>query len=95
MTNKEAIKLLQSIEEDGFNVTAEHLDALDLAIKALEEQSQGEWILIDDVNDPSNRLNRYKCSECGRIIRIYDYQTLSDYPFCHCGADMQKGGAKC
>ncbi len=37
MTNKEAIKLLQSIEEDGFNVTAEHLDALDLAIKALED----------------------------------------------------------
>lgn len=56
------------------------------------ERPQGEWILIDDVDDPLDRLNRYKCSECGRIIRIYDHQTLSDYPYCHCGADMR--GAK-
>ncbi len=50
----------------------------------------GEWILIDDVNDPLDQLNRYKCSECGRIIRIYDWQTFADYPFCQCGADMRK-----
>ena len=36
MTNKEAIKLIQGIEEDGRNVTSEHIEALDLAIKALE-----------------------------------------------------------
>lgn len=36
MTNKEAIKLIQAIEEDGRNVTSEHIEALDLAIKALE-----------------------------------------------------------
>ena len=36
MTNKEAIKLIQSIEEDGWNVFTEHLEALDLAIKALK-----------------------------------------------------------
>ena len=35
MTTKEAIKLIQGIEEDGRNVTAEHIEALDLAIKAL------------------------------------------------------------
>ena len=36
MTIKEAIKLIQEIEEDGRNVTTEHIEALDLAIKALE-----------------------------------------------------------
>lgn len=36
MTNKEAIKLIQGIEEDGRNVTTEHIEALDIAIKALE-----------------------------------------------------------
>lgn len=36
MTNKEAIKLIQEIEEDGRNVTKEHIEAFDLAIKALE-----------------------------------------------------------
>jgi len=46
MTN--AIKLIQSIEEDGFNVTAEHLEALDLAIKALEERPQGKWIPVSE-----------------------------------------------
>lgn len=35
MTTKEAIKLIQSIEEDGWNVTTEHIEALSLAIKAL------------------------------------------------------------
>lgn len=36
MTNKEAVKLIREIEEDGRNVTSEHIKALDIAIKALE-----------------------------------------------------------
>ena len=35
MTKKEAIKLIQEIEEDGRNVTTEHIEALNFAIKAL------------------------------------------------------------
>ena len=42
MTNKEAIKLIQGIEEDGRNVTTEHIEALALAIEALEEKIQKE-----------------------------------------------------
>ncbi len=37
MTNKDAVKLIQEIEEDGRNVTKEHIEALGLAITALEE----------------------------------------------------------
>lgn len=36
MSNEEAIKLIQGIEEDGRNVNKEHIDALNLAIKALK-----------------------------------------------------------
>ena len=36
MTNKEAIKLIQEIEEDGRNVTKEHIEVLNLAVKAFE-----------------------------------------------------------
>lgn len=36
MTNEEAIKLIQGIEEDGRNITTEHIEAIVLAIKALE-----------------------------------------------------------
>lgn len=51
----------------------------------------GRWILID------KELSRYKCSECGEVIRLYKKseipklkkdETLSDYPFSHCGAKM-------
>lgn len=52
MTNNEAIKLIQGIEEDGRNVTSEHIEALDLAIKALEERPQGEWKETGRLNDP-------------------------------------------
>lgn len=36
MNIKETIKLIQGIEEDGRNITLEHIEALCLAIKALE-----------------------------------------------------------
>lgn len=36
MTNEEAIKLLQEIEEDGRNVTIDHIEAIRLAVIALE-----------------------------------------------------------
>ena len=46
MTNKEAIKLIQEIEEDGWNVMTEHLEALNLAINALENRPTDEWIPV-------------------------------------------------
>lgn len=79
MTNKEAIELIQGIEEDGRNVTAEHIEALDLAIKALEERPQGEWILRTDTEW------HFECNQC---------KGLSPWKaqFCGvCGADMRGG----
>lgn len=61
MTSKEAIKLIQGIEEDGWNVTSDHVKALDLAIKALE--------IVDDVNHKI-----YRNENCPQKDKCYDYQ---------------------
>jgi hypothetical protein len=51
----------------------------------------GHWIMID------KELQRYKCSGCGEVIRLYKKseipklekdETLSNYPFSHCGCRM-------
>lgn len=51
-----------------------------------EERPQGEWIKNEgkDIRD-----NFYTCSKCGRTVNVLCGETLSDYPFCHCGADMR------
>ena len=71
MTNKEAIKLLQQIEEDGWNVMNFHDEALDLAIKALEEK----------VNDPRNDPHYAECNYCKHLEL-----SSNDYPCCACGS---------
>ena len=45
---------------------------------------QGEWVFIDD--------NIFECSVCGRRIWTFSKDVTYFYPFCHCGADMSKGG---
>lgn len=32
----------------------------------------------------------YVCSECGRYIKLMQGETLSDYPYCLCGAKMSE-----
>ena len=61
-----------------------------------EGRPQGEWVMQRHDLDGCF----YTCSNCGRMIRIplfiddpEDNETLADYPFCHCGAEM-KGGAE-
>ena len=87
MTTKEAIQLLKSATM--FEPTLENRDypeAFDLAIKALEERPQGEWIVDED-----NGILRFmKCSNCGKVAEWLDggSQFLSN--FCpNCGADMR------
>lgn len=87
MTSKEAIELLK--RATMFEPTLENRDypkAFDLAIKALQERPHGEWIKNEgkDLRDCF-----YTCSKCGRNINVICGETLDDYPFCHCGADMR------
>ena len=51
---------------------------------------KGKWERIPD--DTNTQRVVYKCSVCGRVIDVYYRDDLNiSYPFCHCGADMQKG----
>ena len=45
MDKNKAIKLIQEIEEDGRNVTSEHIEALDYAISQLEKD---RWIPVSE-----------------------------------------------
>ena len=31
----------------------------------------------------------YHCSVCGRKLWIHNEESVSDYPYCHCGAEMK------
>lgn len=57
----------------------------------------GEWIKVKEdrmsIDMSGEIVTVYKCSECGRMIAILPSR-LAEYPFCHCGAAMQKGGTE-
>lgn len=87
MSTEEVIDILKGIVFNGFDrTTPKERQALDLAIKALEERPQGEWIVDED-----NGILKYmKCSNCGKVAEWLDdgRQLLSN--FCpNCGADLR------
>lgn len=55
----------------------------------VRENVHGEW--IKDEGGFDTRDCFYHCSKCGRTINIICGDTLENYQFCHCGADMRKG----
>jgi len=50
---------------------------------------RGEWIM--QLHNCDGEF--YTCSVCGRMIRVSPYvednETLKDFPYCHCGAEMR------
>ena len=50
------------------------------------EVQHGHW--IEDAGSYDLRDNFYYCSECHRIINLICGASLSEYPYCHCGAKM-------
>ena len=50
---------------------------------------KGKWIEVQK----GIIVTEYKCPFCGRTVKDdTGYDVSADYPFCHCGADMRKGG---
>ena len=50
---------------------------------------KGKWIEVNR----GIHVTDYRCSECGRIVRDdTGYDVSADYPYCHCGAEMDGGG---
>lgn len=91
MSNEEVIEVLKDIVFGGFDrTTPKERQALDLAIKLLEERPQGEW-LEDKI------AFHFVCDQCGCALRKLKNEVFEgdyDYNFCpNCGAQMVKGGA--
>jgi len=85
MTNKEAIEQLKQIPinpEASYEYMKTIYSALDLAIKALEERPQGEWIDTGDMEEYWGE--EYQCSICGAKDHWHRYCP-------RCGADMRGG----
>lgn len=66
---------------------------VDFVIEALQDlppvtpkRKKGKWIELSNIN------HTYKCSECGEmLVNISDGKNMvaKNYPFCHCGAEME------
>ena len=88
MTNKEAIKYLIAPIATSTEPSGEYLkqkEAYELAVKALEERPQGEWVDEGQYAEGHSE-HAYLCKICG-------YQIIENR-FCkYCGATM-KGGAE-
>ena len=50
-----------------------------------EECKQGKW----KKNKKELYYTSYYCSICRRKIFVQNNETLDDYPYCHCGANMR------
>ena len=80
MTNKEAVFELNMMKR---MVKADSLadEALDLAIKALEDRPTGHWVVDEE---HSITMTFYKCTNCNY------FGGATHYLFCpRCGADMR------
>lgn len=54
------------------------------------EERKGKWIKEKDVLGWDGYS--YQCSICGRSIHLdTEVEDLEDYPYCHCGAEMEIG----
>ena len=76
MTREEIIKELSEMRTDAWTDTRQ-MEALEMAIKALEQESKtGHWS-----HDGSHWKNRFICSECG--YKLFDEPT-NYCPNCGC-----------
>lgn len=63
----------------------------DAAMERYYKRPHAEWREIKSNNTKYKHI--YYCNNCRREIGLLEGETLYDYPFCHCGADM-RGGAE-
>lgn len=60
----------------------------DCPLVEIEERKVGKWIKEEGVLGWDGYS--YQCSVCGRSIHLdTEVEDLDDYPYCHCGAQME------
>lgn len=57
-------------------------DCYEVLTPIIPQPKVGKWLIVDD-------CERFiaKCSECGRVE---DSRMINNYPYCHCGAKMER-----
>ena len=92
MTNEEAITRMKEIIDECLKCVDDDnkdVQALRLAVKALEERPKGKWVGDTDYESFQGSYEAYKCSNCGYSLHWRDYYA-DEYIFCpYCGADMR------
>ena len=85
-TKEEIKRLIQNNQNLG--QAQERMEQLrsELFAVGMQHLSEGTWI---EDKGYDKRDHFYTCSECGRSINIICGESLADYPYCHCGADMR------
>ena len=83
MTREDAISKLRGLVA-SCPLKHDEWQAVEVAIEALKEHKQGEWIWVDN----GNEVDKFCCSVCGN-------QSLWQFNFCpNCGARMKEGNEK-
>lgn len=96
MNNSRVIETLECLREKVLVPDTPYYDAVSSGIQALKQINEipkGKWEFYEEDSD-NDCMAYYKCSECGRLIHTRESGLLKNYPYCHCGAKMQKGGAE-
>lgn len=78
-------------EEDIYIKVSDAVQLLRELPSVTPQQKRGRWIPYE-VRLPDRIILNYRCSVCGRKLIGYSTETLSEAPFCHCGAKMQEEG---
>lgn len=86
MTKEEALKVLDTIPTIG-----EQVDALEMAIEALEQEPKvGEWLEKEVNSDKIEEWQSARCSICDRYHTTPYMYYFSKYNYCpNCGARME------
>lgn len=73
-------------EEDIYIKVSDAVQLLRDLPSVTTQPTKGHWIKDYD-NSALDGL--YHCSVCGRKLWIPKEESVSDYPYCHCGAEMR------
>ena len=87
MTREEAIMAVKEVTGMSLPWNDRHYEALQMAIKALEEPERktGRW--MPDNNNYYEE--RYICSACGKSYKVDTCMGKPMWQFCPCGAKME------
>ena len=66
--------------------------ANDMELANVEPARHARWVPVTNAIHCDNEAwVQYQCSDCGRVIWVdHNAESLSDYPYCHCGAKMDE-----